>query len=253
MKTTLLFSLAAVSTAFAGTPAPLSPPPAAPSSSEWRFRNAAYLWAQGLDGTAGVKGLAADVDMSFGDIAEDLDFAFMGAFELSRGPWSVLVDLNYAEMSDSASVPGVLLDSGEFKMQQFLSNVYVMRRVYDSGTTTLDLYGGARINWMDLDISIAPIVGPAASRSGDKAWVDAVAGFRLQHSLSEKWFAAVSADIGGGSSDLTWQANALVGYRLTESCNIGAGYRGLGTDYSSGGFTYDVTASGPFLGVEWNF
>ena len=48
-------------------------------------------------------------------------------------------------------------------------------------------------------------------------------------------------------------AMGLLGYKLSDSCNIGLGYRSLGTDYREGGFTCDVTASGPLLGVEWTW
>jgi hypothetical protein len=31
------------------------------------------------------------------------------------------------------------------------------------------------------------------------------------------------------------------------------GYRGIGTDYTDGGFTYDVVTHGPILGFEYRF
>ena len=254
MKTKrLLVSLALTSiTALAGPPpaAPMSPPTVADSG--WSFRMAPYLWAQGLDGTTGIAGLTGDVDMSFSDIASDLDFAYMGAFEARRGRWGIMTDINYAELSDSFAMRGLLFTSGEFKMKQFLSSVTLNYRVMETPTSVLDLYAGARLNWIELDVNARGDVGVAAA-TGDKSWADAIIGARWQTSLSGPWFLRLVGDIGGGSSDSTWQAMGLVGYKVSDSCNIGLGYRALGTDYQKGGFTYDITASGPVLGVEWKW
>jgi hypothetical protein len=244
--------LAPWAAAFAGTPpSPAGTPP--PSDNGWQFRFAPYLWAQGLDGTAGVRGLAGDVNMDFGDIWNDLDFAFMGAFEARRGRWSILTDFNYAELSDDIHVRDVLLTDAGFKMKQFLGNVTLNWRAMESPDTTIDLYAGTRMNWVDLDIRTTNTAGTRASRSGDDFWADAIIGARFQTNLGSRWFLRVSGDIGAGESDFTWQASGILGWRLNDSCNLGVGYRGLGTDYRNGGFTYDVTASGPVIGAEWKF
>jgi opacity protein-like surface antigen len=62
-------------------------------------------------------------------------------------------------------------------------------------------------------------------------------------------------DIGGFdvSSELTWQAMAGFGYRVMDNGAILLGYRGIGTDYTDGGFTYDVVAHGPVIGFEYHF
>jgi opacity protein-like surface antigen len=44
-----------------------------------------------------------------------------------------------------------------------------------------------------------------------------------------------------------------LGYRLTENASLGLGYRGLGTDYTSGSTTYDVISHGLLLGLEYKF
>jgi hypothetical protein len=63
------------------------------------------------------------------------------------------------------------------------------------------------------------------------------------------------ADIGGFnvSSDLTWQAMLLLGYRVNEKGSVGLGYRALGTDYTSGATTYDVVSHGLLLGYQYTF
>jgi hypothetical protein len=44
-----------------------------------------------------------------------------------------------------------------------------------------------------------------------------------------------------------------LGYRINENSAVSIGYRGLGTDYTDGGFTYDVISHGLLLGYEYQF
>lgn len=256
MKAALFLTAFALTSQCPVLAGPVSPLPAAPPVSEdkgWEFRFAPYLWAQGLDGVMGVRGVAGNVDIPFADIWDDLDFAFMGAFEARRGRWGILTDINYAELSDSIATRDVLLTNAHFKQRQFVGNLTVNYRLLENNTTSVDLYGGARMNWMDLEIGATGPLGAPHSSSGDDFWADAIVGLRLQTALSERCFLRFMGDIGAGGSDFTWQATGLIGWKLTDTCNLGVGYRGLGTDYQNGGFTYDVTASGPVLGVEWKF
>lgn len=254
MKTKLILASLALNSlpALAGPPpvAPVATPPA--TDPGWTFRMAPYLWAQGIDGTMGVFGLEGDVNMSFRDIVSDLDFAFMGAFEARNGRWGIMTDINYAETSDNFDMRGLLFTSGEFKMQQFLGNVTINRRVLEKDATVVDLYAGTRMNWVDLDVTTRGEAGVAAA-TGDDFWMDGIVGVRFQTSLGGPWFLRASGDIGAGESDFTWQVMGLIGCQVNEACTVGLGYRGLGTDYSNDGFTYDVTTSGPVFGVEWRW
>lgn len=239
--------------ALAGPPpvAPAPPPP--PAASGWEFRFAPYLWVQAVEGTVGVRGLEGDVDMGFDDILGDLDFAFMGAFEARNGRWSILTDVNYAELGQDFDPRGVLFSDADFKMQQFVGNITLNYRILENERTAVDLYAGTRLNWIDLDIDVDGVKGGDFGQSGDDFWADAIVGVRFQTSLGGPWFLRAGGDIGAGESDFTWQAVGLLGYKVSETCNVGLGYRGLGTDYQNGGFTYDVTAHGPVLGVEWRW
>jgi hypothetical protein len=255
MKTkTILTALAIFNLpALAGPPSPVVPMPPPVADSGWQFRFAPYLWAQGLDGASGVRGLEGDVNVDFSDIVSDLDFAFMGTFEARRGRWGILTDVNYAELSDSFDTRGIIFSGGDFKMKQFLSNITLNYRVMENAGTVIDLYAGARLNWIDLNLELEGGKGGSVSRSGDDFWADAIVGARFQTDLGGRWFFRATGDIGAGQSDFTWQAVGLIGYKINDNCNVGLGYRGLGTDYKNGGFTYDITAHGPVLGVEWRW
>lgn len=256
MKTAHLASralLCSAFTAFAGSSAPLPAPPPPPAASGWSFRAAPYLWTLGLEGTMGVKGLEVDVDVPFSDIFDDLDISFMGAFEARNGPWGITFDMQYSKLSDSTYPLGSQITSASFEMQQFMGNLALSYRVMENEGTAVDLYGGVRMNWLDAEISVAGGKGGSASRSGDETWADAIVGLRFQTPLGGDWAFRAVGDIGAGDSDLTWQGMGILVYRLSESWNLGFGYRAIGVDYQDGGFTYDVTSHGPILGAEYRF
>ena len=223
-------------------------------ASPWTVRTALYGWAQGLDGDISVYGKSAAVDIGFDDIVQDLDFAAMGVIEIGHGRWSFMADINYAKISDGDTKGPITLD---VENTQFLGNFIVAYQTIRTADITLDPYAGARVNSIDLqlDVDNSTTLGKDFSRSQGKTWVDPIIGGRFQAELSDRFFFRAVGDIGGFgiASDLTWQAMAGFGYRVTENGSLLAGYRSIGTDYTDGGFTYDVVAHGPIIGFEYKF
>lgn len=68
----------------------------ASDAEQWEFGAMIYLWGAGLEANTQTGG---DIDISFSDIVDDLDMAFMGTFDARKGKWSVLLDAVYLDMS----------------------------------------------------------------------------------------------------------------------------------------------------------
>jgi hypothetical protein len=69
-----------------------------PAESAWKFHVAPYLWAIFMDGNVTVKGVEADVDLGFSDIWDELNFAFMLAYEARKGNWGLWGNTVYANL-----------------------------------------------------------------------------------------------------------------------------------------------------------
>lgn len=227
------------------------------AGSDWTFTAAPYLWASGLDGTVGAFGIPAQsVDLSFGDIVEDLDFAFMAVAEARRGRFSIGVDLAYARLSDGVATPaGVVATSIDAKVTTFMGTVVAGYDLVPDSRTDVDLIAGARFWSVDNDLRVVggPLGGRAFSDGDD--WVDPVVGLKLRHSIDEKLYLAGWAMVGGfgAGSDSMWDVMGGVGYRVSDRVSLYFGYRAAGVDYSSGGFVYDVTQKGPIFGGVFRF
>jgi hypothetical protein len=119
------------------------------------------------------------------------------------------------------------------------------------GATRVDLLAGA--TYYDVSNELGFYGGLLDGRrfSAGDDWCDPVVGVRVIHDFSDRWSASLRLDAGGFgvSSDCLWQAIGLVGYRVASSAYLFAGWRYAAVDYSDDGFTYDVSNSGPVLGL----
>jgi hypothetical protein len=91
------------------------------------------------------------------------------------------------------------------------------------------------------------------ARSDD--WFDPYIGLRGRYNLNEKYYLVGRADIGGFGvgSDLSWQASAGIGWRLSERLYSEVTYRALGMDYDRDGFVYDMVMHGPEIALGLEF
>lgn len=239
----------------AAEPAPIEAPPAA---NPWWLTVAPYGWITATEGDMGVLGRSAPVDISMKDALEDLEIAFMIGVEGGIGRWAFGFDGIYGE-SSSGSVPlpadAAPFTSASVDFDQFFGRVHAGYQVIATEQATLTAFAGARISHLSTDLTLANSGGPDFTADGSKSWVDPVIGMHGVWNLNERWFIHGGGDIGGFgvSSDLIWQANVELGYRINERMSLLAGYRGLGIDYTDGGFLIDTVAHGPGLGLVYKF
>lgn len=228
----------------------------------WSFELAPFLFAAGMEGTTGIRGVEAEVDLDFDTILENLDSAFLARFEARRGPWGM-------------SIEGISFNLGGEKVRTWsgpLGNantaaldwratekVYQATLFYEvlHGEQKLDVLIGARYTVLDtrLDLTLAtgaPLLPDGARTvSQDESWTDPVIGVRLRASLSETWHAVVLADVGGfgAGSDLTYQMYGAIGWRFARHWSAELGYRYVYQDYQKDDFRWDIATSGPQLGI----
>lgn len=220
-----------------------------PENDGWEFQIAPYVWFAGIEGTTGVPGLPpSEVDASFGDIWDNLDFAGFLAFEANKGKWRLFSDLQYINLGADATLPngaGLGLDVEQVRLE-----LGVGYEVYANETTSLSLYGAAMYNYLDQVLTLA-----GNARGVSESWVDPAIGFTLRHRFSDQWKSKLIAEYGGFevSSDETWQVLATVGYDINAKWALLAGYRYQSIDYEKDGFIYDTNTHGPFLGASYSF
>jgi hypothetical protein len=79
-------------------------PPTITQSEPWQFTIAAPGWMAGMDGTIGVRGVNANIDIGFDQILQHLDMIFATRAEARKGPFGIYGEVIYIGLSDGAQI-----------------------------------------------------------------------------------------------------------------------------------------------------
>ncbi|NGN44457.1 hypothetical protein G6N74_25640 [Mesorhizobium sp. CGMCC 1.15528] len=222
----------------------------------WTFSVAPYFWAAGLSGEVGQFGLPpVDVDASFGDIVDHLDFGAMAIGEARYGRYSIFGDIMYSKISGVAGTPrGILASNVAVSSETFAGLVGAGYSLFESNSGRLDVVAGVRVWSVENDISFSGGILDGLSQSDGATWVDGMAGFRGNYSITPNIYLTAWGLVGAGEADIDWDVAGAIGYRFNDQISAVAGYRALGVDYNNDdGFIFDVVQQGPILGLVVRF
>jgi opacity protein-like surface antigen len=220
---------------------------------EWKHEIAPYMWGSAINGSTSIGPVSADLDLSFGDILDNLEFGFMGMYRATNGPHSITVDALYMGLGNSGRGPAGFVKADADVDQAALEATYGYEL-----RERLVVFGGLRYNDLSTDIKIT---GPLGSQKASKGvdWVDPLVGAHYTIPFDEAWSLTLRGDVGGFGvgADLAWQGIATVRWQFAPNIAAAAAYRYLDVDYEDGKgakkFVYDVATSGPALGVIFTF
>jgi hypothetical protein len=241
----------------------------ADNSEKWEFLVIPYLWASAIEGDVTVKGVSSEVDASFSDILDNLDFATQLHLEAARGRWGLFLDPTYIKLSADGDVPTIVGDVDvDVDTEEWLVEFGGFYRLYE-GTCSkkemplwFDVMAGGRYFYVDNEIDIDGPLGFVDINVDDSQdWVDPIVGARIQGYLTKKLVVSLRGDVGGfdmgNTSDFAWNVVASVGYELSERMTLLFCYRFLDVDYDDGSgndrFEYDVQMDGPAIALSIKF
>jgi hypothetical protein len=117
----------------------------------WTFVIEPYLWATALSGTTQISpGPAIAINASAKNLLQNLDWGVMAMAEARKGRWGILADGFYAELSPDVKLGGTFYNSADLNVQQAFASLALAYRVIDDRRGFVDLYAGARYNYMGL-------------------------------------------------------------------------------------------------------
>jgi len=220
----------------------------------WHVTIAPYFMGAAMNGTTAVAGQELDVDMSFSDILDNLQFGAMGLIVARTGNWGVGGDAIWMALGANGTAPGPLGITGSADMNQGAFAFYGLRRL----APVADVFFGGRVNTLQANLRFN---GPGQRNAdGSQTWFDPIVGVQLRTPENGKrWHAQVYSEFGGFGvgSTVTWQVFPTIGVNLTKRSSIEFGYRWLDIDYSTGEnvtlFRYDVLTQGPVMGFAFRF
>jgi hypothetical protein len=192
----LLLPLALEAGTTTAEPAPAKQQPVAtpaPESSLWEITVTPYGWLSSIDADLSVKGYNATSHIRLDEILDHLDMVAMINVEARRGRWGGWIDGIYLDMSSDAETPGPLLDSLGIGSKTLMLEAALYYRLWEGPRGFIDLYGGARYNRAETDLSFHP--GDAGIR-------------QVAEDLSERIVGAVAAEVNEKAEAAVAQAKA---------------------------------------------
>jgi hypothetical protein len=261
-------------TLFTGALAGLAPVAAHAESTgdSWQYSASIYAWLPALSGTTAfpVTTGGTSMDVTSQDVIDSLKMAFMGTISAKKGQWGLWSDLVYADLgadkagSHDFSVlghpAGSLSADLSLDMKMWVWTAAGTYELAKSPENTTDLVFGTRLldvketlGWSFIGTGPVGVATSGTKEVNASLW-DAIIGVKGVAYLGaeKKWFVPYYADIGTGQSDLTWQVNAGIGYRYNWGAVV-ASWRYLDYNMKSGDPIQSLTASGPLIGVNWQW
>jgi hypothetical protein len=163
-----------------------------PTAGAWDWKLTPYLWAAGIDGSAAIGPLEADMSADFEDLVNVLRGGGLLRLEANNGRHGVFGDLVYLRLRDKdarETVGGSL----QADLDALIAEAAYLFRFAD----TYALEVGVR-HW-EFDTRLSPALLPAVEN--DSSWTDAFIGFRSEVPITPNWDWLFRANVGGGGSD----------------------------------------------------
>ena len=224
---------------------------------KWEVTFTPYLWIAGTKGEIAVpRGDGTlDIDRSFTDTLANLKFVFMGAVDVRKGRFVALTDVIYLTLGAKAEgVADPQFFEGEVDTSTFFGTAAIGYRVVDKGPLFVDLFAGGRYVSLDAEVKLT---GPLQTREREakESNFSGLVGGRVRVPVAKNMGIGLYGDIGSflGSKDIKWQLMGSVHYEMSRHWQLMLGYRHLEIDHESADLTYDMSLSGPLLGVSYRF
>ncbi len=210
----------------------------------WAIDLSVYMLGAGMDGTIGMAGNEADIDVSFEDILENPELGGMGSVRATRGNWAFTTEVIYMALGGSRGP--VSADVDQWTVEP--SATFLVSERFETIV-------GARYNNLSTEIR-----GPfGRDPSGTVDWWDPIIGARMILPMGDEWSFNLRGDIGGFGigSELTWQVFPWLSWQFGARASMQVGYRWISVDYDEGSgldeFVYDVVTQGVQAGVTFRF
>src|SRR6266705_1807506 len=175
-------------------------PPSITESEPWQFTIAAPGWLASLDGTIGIRGINADINVPIDEVLQHLDMIFAARAEAQKGPFEIYDEVIYIGLSDDTQINGLINNIHE-KVDQTLVDTALSWRLFNQPRWSLDLAAGTHYTniYEQLELHSDPILIQQAS----ERFVNNVAEFlreRLDQDISNSEFlealkSTIKADI----------------------------------------------------------
>jgi len=211
-----------------------------------------YIWATDTKLDLAYRGEdIGGAEISFDDLLDVLDTAFMIHVEGGKGHWSMFGDLTYLETSDTEQRRLFTVDTDS---EQVFLDAGV--GYWPSGAgSNLSLIGGLRYTSFDDRYTFRVDDEELGRLRTSNDYYDALLGVRYRWDMSERWALLTHADFSFGDSGGTYllRANFAVTVGARRQNRILFGYQYMVAEFEDGDVSLDYRYQGPMAGFNFRW
>ena len=166
-------------------------PPTITQSEPWQFTIAAPGWLASMNGTIGVRGVNADIDVPVTEVLQHLDMIFAARAEARKGPFGIYGEIIYIGLTDGAQISG-LIDNVSAKVGLTLFDGALSWRLINQPRWSLDFAAGTHYTNVYEQLTLDP--NPVAIHQASQQFVDDIAEdlrHRLDQDISKSEFVEI--------------------------------------------------------------
>jgi len=163
-------------------------PPTITQSEPWQFTVAAPGWLASMNGTIGVRGVNADIDVPVDEVLQHLDMIFAMRAEARKGPFGIYGEVIYIGLSDGAQINGLINNIHE-QVDMTLVDGGLSWRLFNQPRWSLDLTAGTHYTNVYEQLELHS--DPALIQQTSERFVNNIAEFlreRLDQDISNSEF-----------------------------------------------------------------
>jgi hypothetical protein len=226
----------------------------AQQNSSFNWSITPYLWAP----TTKVDLTFRDTDIgsgeiSFKDLFDTLETAFMIQVEGGRGNWSTFGDLTYLKTSDAIE-RNLLTINTKSKQTFFDAAVAYWPGGFGS---QLSVFGGVRYSGLDNRYTFTTTATgtPVGEQHSKNDYYDALLGLRYRFDFSDRWALLTHGDYSFGDSEGVFILRRNFAYTVgkKQQNRILFGYQYKESEFKDGDLTTSFKYNGPMAGFDFRF
>ena len=212
------------------------------------FEITPYLWAASIEGTTasgGEESPPIDSDYSFFSL-DNLDGVFSTTFTARTSRWGFLFDFLYVAYEDT------FFESTPLQTTPRLDGTIIEFAGAYAPVSVDNLEVIAGLRHQDITVSLA-LLNRKPEQS--ETWTDPFVGVIYNIPLTGKFDIALRGDLGGFGieSDRAVNAQATIGYQISNTFSVDFGYRYIKVKFEDAGFLYDLSLDGFQVGLGIRF
>ena len=175
-------------------------PPAITESEPWQFTIAAPGWLASMNGTIGIRGVNANIDVPVDEVLQHLDMIFAARAEAQKGPFGIFGEVFYIGLSDDTQINGLINNIHE-KVDLTLVDGGLSWRLFNQPRWSLDFAAGTHYTSVYEQLELHS--DPSAIQQASEQFVNNIAddlSARLNNDISNSEFigavkSTIEADI----------------------------------------------------------